>query len=135
VLQVLSNMVTNAVKFTPEGGVITLRAETAPGEVRFAVADTGVGIAEDQRSRVFDRYWKGDTTGRRGSGLGLYIARGIVQGARGRIWFESRMNEGTTFFFTLPSSDEATACSTDPPTDRPGPSDAPQHESHGSPPG
>jgi signal transduction histidine kinase len=134
VLQVLSNLVTNAIKFTPEGGAITLRAETAPGEVRFAVTDTGVDIAEDQRLRVFERYWKGDTTGRRGTGLGLYIARGIVEAARGRIWFESRVNEGTTFFFTLPSSDEAIARSTDFPTDRTAPADAPQSGSHGSPP-
>jgi signal transduction histidine kinase len=132
VLQVLSNMVTNAVKFTPEGGAITLRAETAPREVRFAVTDTGGGIAEDQRSRVFERYWKGDTIGRRGTGLGLYIARGIVEAARGRIWCESRENEGTTFFFTLPSSDETTARSIDPAPDRAAPPDAPQSGPHGS---
>ena len=98
------------------------------------MTDTGGGIAEDQRSRVFERYWKSDASGRRGTGLGLYIARGIVEAARGRIWFESRVNEGTTFFFTLPCSDDATACSTDFPTDRTAPSDAPQSESHGSPP-
>ncbi len=134
VLQVLSNMVANAVKFTPEGGAITVRAETTPNEVRFAVSDTGVGIAEDQRSHAFERYWKGESGGRRGAGLGLYIARGIVEAGHGKIWFESRANEGTTFFFTLPSSDGATAQLTDLPTDGAAQPAAPEYGSHGSPP-
>jgi signal transduction histidine kinase len=107
VLQVLSNLVTNAIKFTPEGGAITLWADAVPGQVQFAVRDAGVGIAEDQRSHVFERYWKGEKGGRLGAGLGLFIARGIVEASRGRIWFESRVDEGTTFFFTLPSSHDA----------------------------
>jgi signal transduction histidine kinase len=104
-LQVLSNLVSNALKFTAEGGTVTLRAEQVLAEVRFSVSDTGVGIAEDQRSRVFERYWKADTGGaRRGAGLGLYIARGIVEAGRGRIWFETRLDRGSTFFFTSPSA-------------------------------
>ena len=104
-LQVLSNLVANAIKFTPEGGAITLGAEPAAGEVRFAVGDTGLGIPEDQQSHVFERYWKAEKGGRRGARLGLYIARGIVDASGGRIWLESRVNDGTTFFFTLPWPD------------------------------
>jgi signal transduction histidine kinase len=107
-LQVLSNLFANAIKFTPEGGVITLCAEPAAGDVRFAVGDTGPGIPEELQARVFDRYWQAEKGGRRGAGLGLYIARGIVEASGGRMWLESCVNEGTTFFFTLPAADRVT---------------------------
>jgi signal transduction histidine kinase len=100
--QVLSNLVGNAIKFTPRGGRITLRAESELSEVRLAVTDTGVGIPADQLPHVFGRFWQGARTDRRGIGLGLSIARGIVEAHRGRIWVESRLGEGSTFYFTVP---------------------------------
>jgi signal transduction histidine kinase len=104
VLQVLSNLVSNAVKFTPEGGVISVKAGAAEGGVRIDVIDTGPGIADEHRPHLFDRFWRADGAGRKGAGLGLYIAKGIVEASCGKIGVESRVAQGSTFFFTLPSS-------------------------------
>jgi signal transduction histidine kinase len=101
IVQVLSNLVGNAIKFTPRDGRIVIRAEPAPGGVRISVADTGAGIPEEQLSKLFGRFWQGNPADRRGIGLGLSIAKGIVDAHGGRIWVESRVGEGTTFYFTL----------------------------------
>jgi signal transduction histidine kinase len=101
VLQVLSNLVGNAVKFTPKEGRIVIRADPAPGGVRFSVADTGPGIPQEQLGKLFGRFWQGNPADRRGIGLGLSIAKGIIDAHGGRIWVESRVGEGTTFYFTL----------------------------------
>ena len=101
VLQVLSNLVGNAIKFTPAGGRIVLRADAAPGGVRFSVADSGPGIPEEKIGKIFGRFWQADPADRRGIGLGLTIAKGIVEAHGGRIWVESPPGEGTTFHFTL----------------------------------
>ena len=103
-LQVISNLVGNAIKFTPEGGRIGLRATAAGNEVRFAVADTGPGIPPEQLPHVFGRFWQANRGDRRGIGLGLSIARGIVEAHGGRIWVESDLGEGSTFYFTVPVS-------------------------------
>jgi PAS domain S-box-containing protein len=100
--QVLSNLVGNAIKFTPRGGRITLRANPESAEVRLAVIDTGPGIPPDQLPHVFGRFWQARTSDTRGIGLGLAIARGIVEAHRGRIWVESRLGEGSAFYFTVP---------------------------------
>ncbi len=102
VIQVLANLLGNAVKFTPSGGRVGLRVHAAPGEVRFAVADTGPGIAPENQAHVWDRFWKSRTSNRHGAGLGLAIARGIVEAHGGRIGLESAVGEGSTFTFTLP---------------------------------
>jgi PAS domain S-box-containing protein len=100
--RVFSNLLGNALKFTPEGGTITLRAEgPEEEEICFSVSDTGPGIATDQLPHVFDRYWQARKGDRRGAGLGLSIARGIVEAHGGRLWVESTPGEGATFFFTL----------------------------------
>ena len=101
VLQVLSNLVGNAIKFTPAGGRIVVAAEPSPSGVRFSVSDTGPGIPKEQLARLFGRFWQADTTDRRGIGLGLTIAKGIVDAHGGRIWVESTVGEGTTFYFTI----------------------------------
>ncbi|MEW5930807.1 MAG: PAS domain-containing sensor histidine kinase, partial [Gemmatimonadota bacterium] len=105
ILQVVSNLLGNAVRFTPPGGSITLRADACEREVRFAVADTGAGIPPDDLPHVFDRFWRGQRSARSGAGLGLAIARGIVEAHGGRIWVESTPGEGSTFYFTLPRAD------------------------------
>jgi signal transduction histidine kinase len=84
ILQVFSNLIGNAIKFTPERGSIMLRAERVDSSMRFSVRDTGVGVPEDQLPRLFDRYWKSEAD-RRGVGLGLYIARGIVEAHGGKM--------------------------------------------------
>jgi signal transduction histidine kinase len=104
VIQVLSNLVGNAVKFTPAGGTITIRAEDAPGGVRFSVSDTGVGMTPEQLSKLFGEFWQANPADRRGIGLGLSIAKGIVEAHGGRIWVESQPGVGTTFHFTLSAS-------------------------------
>ena len=100
--QVLSNLVGNALKFTPEGGRITIRAVESGFHTRVEVRDTGPGIAFQHVPRVFDRFWKADAEGRKGTGLGLYIAKGIVEKHHGRIWVESRVGVGSAFIFELP---------------------------------
>jgi signal transduction histidine kinase/DNA-binding NarL/FixJ family response regulator len=102
VLQVISNLVGNALKITPAGGRVRLGAQAAGAEVRISVADTGPGIPADQIPRVFGRFWQAGKSDRRGIGLGLSIARGIVEAHGGRIWVESVEGEGATFYFTLP---------------------------------
>ena len=102
ILQVLSNLIGNAIKFTPEGGSVTVSARGDDGSVRFTVADTGSGIPQEHLPRIFDRFWHSGKAG--GSGLGLAIAQGIVQAHNGSIWGESD-STGTTFHFTLPSAD------------------------------
>ncbi len=99
--QVFSNLIGNAIKFT-RLGTITVSAERRGGEVRFAVADTGPGIASSDVPRVFDRLWQGRDGGRRAIGLGLFIAKSIVEAHGGRIGVESEPGQGSTFWFTLP---------------------------------
>ncbi|HEX8210211.1 MAG TPA: ATP-binding protein [Longimicrobium sp.] len=103
VLRVLSNLLGNALKFTPAGGLITVAAAPAEGAVRFTVADTGTGIAPEHLPHLFDRYWQVRRGEKEGLGLGLAIAKGIVEAHGGRIWAESVPGEGATFHFTLPA--------------------------------
>jgi PAS domain S-box-containing protein len=100
--RVFSNLIGNALKFTPAGGTILLHAERAENEVRFSVSDSGPGIPPTDLPHVFDRYWQARKGDRRGAGLGLTIARGIVEQHRGRIWVESEPGKGATFCFTVP---------------------------------
>ncbi len=102
VLQVFSNLLGNAIKFTPDGGQVVIAAERQGEAVRFAVSDSGPGIAREHVPFLFERFWKHETEGKKGTGLGLFIARGIVEGHGGRIWTESNPGHGSTFSFTLP---------------------------------
>ena len=101
-LQVLENLVDNAVKFTKSGGCVTVGAAPRNGEFLFWVADTGAGVPSDELPRLFDRFWQARKAGRQGIGWGLPIAKGIVEAHGGRIWAESQVGVGSTFFFTLP---------------------------------
>lgn len=101
-LQVLGNLLGNAVKFTPEGGVIRVGAAVRDDALEFSVEDTGIGITANQLARIFDRYWQAQRRARQGVGLGLSIARGIVEAHGGRILVESAAGVGTKFRFTIP---------------------------------
>ncbi|MFI5227546.1 MAG: ATP-binding protein [Gemmatimonadales bacterium] len=103
IVQVLGNLVRNAIKFTPEGGRVTIGADAQRGGVVFSVSDTGPGIAPERQARIFDRYWQSSNGARaRGSGLGLSIAKGIVEAHGGRLGVESVAGRGSVFAFNLP---------------------------------
>jgi signal transduction histidine kinase len=103
--QVFSNLVGNALKFTPEGGRVEVRARGASGWVHFQVRDTGPGIPLSAQPHLFEPYWQAEETAHQGAGLGLYITRGIVEAHGGALWVESTPGEGATFHFTLPRAD------------------------------
>jgi PAS domain S-box-containing protein len=102
IFQALSNLVGNAIKFTPPAGRIALSANPADGFVRFAVADSGPGIAQDLLPHVFERYRQAAETASMGRGLGLFITKGIIEAHGGTIRVDSVVGVGTTFFFDLP---------------------------------
>jgi two-component system, chemotaxis family, sensor kinase Cph1 len=104
ILQVLSNLVSNAVKFTPQGGLVQICAETTAREIRFAIKDSGPGIPSENLDFVFDRFWQARQNQRLGTGLGLSIAKSIVEAHGGRIWAESEVGHGSTFQFVLPAA-------------------------------
>ena len=102
--KVVTNLVHNAIKFTPAGGAIVVGAEPAGEDVVISVKDTGVGIPAEDLPRIFERFYKADRArSGGGTGLGLAIARHIVEGHGGRIWAESVEGRGSTFSFSLPS--------------------------------
>jgi len=110
VMEVVTNLVHNAIKFTPAGGQVTISARLAGEEVILSVQDTGIGIAADDLPRIFERFYKADRArSGGGTGLGLSIARHIVQGHGGRIWAESVEGKGSTFYFSLPVAIRAAA--------------------------
>lgn len=109
VAQVLSNLCANALKFTPRGGAVRLKAGVAGSEIVVSVADSGVGIAPENVSHVFDRFWQAKPGTSAGAGLGLSIAKSIVEAHGGRIWVESTEGKGTIFQFTLPVTPDAAA--------------------------
>jgi signal transduction histidine kinase len=106
-LQVLSNLLGNAIKFTPSGGAVSLSAERVGETVRFSVSDTGPGVSQEEAPHVFERFWRNGTAGLSGTGLGLFIAKNIVDRHGGRIWLESESGRGAAFRFTLPLADPA----------------------------
>jgi PAS domain S-box-containing protein len=107
ITQVLSNLIGNALKFTAEGGAVSVDAIREGTFVQFSVRDNGVGIASDDLPFVFDRFWQSKRMNRSGAGLGLAIARGIVLGHGGRIWIESTPGVETVVRFTLPTRQSA----------------------------
>ncbi|MBC7371973.1 MAG: hypothetical protein H7326_10430 [Bdellovibrionaceae bacterium] len=103
--QVLSNLMSNAIKFTPTNGEVNVGLSlTDERELLFSVEDSGPGMSADQLQHIFERFWQVRETASQGTGLGLAIAKAIVDGHQGRIWVESTPDEGSIFFFTLPSA-------------------------------
>ncbi|HET7466696.1 MAG TPA: ATP-binding protein [Candidatus Dormibacteraeota bacterium] len=112
IVQVISNLVSNAVKYSPDGGVVTVGTNAQDGQVRVAVKDQGVGIAPENMSKVFGRYERFEsnrTSKVVGTGLGLAISRQIIELHGGKIWVESQLGAGSTFQFTLPMKAPAPA--------------------------
>ena len=108
-LQVFENLIGNAVKITQPGGYITVGAAARDGEVLFWVTDTRSGIAEEDLPHLFDRSWQAKKAERLGAGLGLPIVKGVIEAHRGRIWVESTLGQGSTFFFTIPMANRKEA--------------------------
>ena len=103
--QLLNNLLSNAVKFTPDGGTVTARTSAEDGVGIVEVEDTGMGIPADEQDKLFERFFRSSVAHRRsieGTGLGLVIAKAIAERHGGRIDFESRVGEGTTFRVELP---------------------------------
>src|SRR5207249_5935423 len=110
--QVITNLLSNAIKFSPHGGRIEVGAAPGDGAARVFVRDHGEGIAPEDLPKLFRKFTQVDSSHTRkagGTGLGLVICKGIVEQHGGRIWVESTRGEGSTFYFTLPYADRATA--------------------------
>lgn len=101
-MQVFENLIGNAIKFTPAGGRITVGAAQKGAEILFWVTDTGSGIASEDLPRVFDRFWQARKSGKHSAGLGLPIVKGIVEAHGGRVWAESVLGQGSSFYVALP---------------------------------
>jgi PAS domain S-box-containing protein len=109
--QVLLNLLTNAVKFSPRGGAVDIAVERRDGQVVVSVADQGIGIASDRQGQVFEQFYQAHTDGRHhygGMGIGLYISRELVTRHGGEMWFTSVEGKGSTFCFSLPLAEKAT---------------------------
>jgi signal transduction histidine kinase len=114
VTQVLGNLLGNALKFTPRGGAVTLGASASDGAIILHVADTGPGIPAVDRGRIFERFFRGSKPSGKGAGLGLAIARALVEAQRGDIWLESEEGRGAKFLFSLPRVGSARAIGASP---------------------
>lgn len=105
ITEVIINLLSNASKYTPEKGHITLSIDLVDQEILFRISDTGYGIPAQQQHRVFEKFFRAENIikySTEGTGLGLYIVKAVVESSGGRIWFESQENKGTIFYFTLP---------------------------------
>jgi signal transduction histidine kinase len=102
---ILQNLLSNAIKYTPDEGNVTLRINSKDKKVFIEVADTGYGVPDDQKDKIFTKLFRADNVREKdteGTGLGLYLVKAIVEETGGSVWFESEQNKGTTFFVTLP---------------------------------
>ncbi len=107
-VQIVGNLVSNAHNYTPEGGQITITASTEGNTVHLAVQDNGIGILEEEQPRVFEKFFRASDEETRqipGNGLALHVTKLLVELQGGRIWFESRRGEGSTFHITLPTAE------------------------------
>ncbi len=102
ILQVISNLLDNALKFTPVGGTVRVSARADTRDIVVSVADNGSGVTPDELPHVFERFWRAAKPGGRGLGLGLAIVQGVIEAHGGRVWMESAPGRGSTVFFTLP---------------------------------
>jgi signal transduction histidine kinase len=101
-IQVISNLIDNAIKFARAQGTVRIRATEDDDTVRFSVSDDGPGVPDEHKARIFDRYWTAKRRSPHGAGLGLFISKAIVEALGGKLWVESTAGQGATFFFTVP---------------------------------
>jgi len=102
---VFQNLLTNAVKYTQESGVIVIALNEHDGDILISIKDTGLGIPIDQQSKIFTKFFRADNARAKepdGNGLGLYIIKSLIEYSSGKVWFESEENKGTTFYVSLP---------------------------------
>jgi signal transduction histidine kinase len=104
VSQIVGNLIGNAIKFTPEKGTIKLSATPGDKQVVFQVIDDGPGLTPDNISHLFDNFWQARKDDKRGVGLGLAIVKELVEAHGGKIWVESKIDQGSTFSFSLPAA-------------------------------
>ncbi len=108
-VQVLGNLVDNAVKYSPDGGPVAVKLSRTPHAVRWSVSDRGLGVPASERRRIFEKFYRLDpnmTRGIGGTGLGLYICRELVRRLDGRIWVEPNGRKGSTFVIEIPMVDQ-----------------------------
>jgi two-component system phosphate regulon sensor histidine kinase PhoR len=105
VRQILANLVDNAVKFSPEGGTVTVAARKTADAVQVRVVDQGSGVPAGEEERIFRKFYRADPAGADagGTGVGLFIARGLATAMGGRVWVDSELSSGTSFVFELPT--------------------------------
>jgi two-component system, OmpR family, sensor histidine kinase VicK len=109
IIQCLTNLLSNAIKFSDPGGAVKIAVKSTTKDARFEVSDKGRGIPEGKKSLIFERFQQGDTSDSRkkgGTGLGLAISRNIVEQHGGKMWVESQLGKGSTFYFTVPLAQE-----------------------------
>jgi signal transduction histidine kinase len=102
IMQVLSNLIGNALKFTPEGGSVVLNAYNESDRLLISVRDTGPGIEDEQKESIFERFAQVSSPDRKGLGLGLYISKMLIEAHQGRIWVQSDLEKGSTFWISIP---------------------------------
>jgi signal transduction histidine kinase len=103
--QAIYNLVENALKYTPEGGVVTIHLQCAPESLTFAIQDSGIGIPKSDVPRLFEKFYRGtnrEALQQRGTGLGLAIVKSVAERHGGKVWVESELGEGSTFFLQIP---------------------------------
>lgn len=103
--QALGNLISNAIAYTRDGGLIGIDLKQTDGQIQGQIADTGVGIPRDQQKYVFNKFFRGSNILKfetNGTGLGLYITKAFIEASGGKIWFKSEEGKGTTFYFALP---------------------------------
>src|SRR5699024_2468446 len=103
--QVVDNIISNAIKYSPKGGTIQIHAVKEQSQLKVSIKDEGIGISYDKLDKIFNRFYRADKARTRkmgGTGLGLSIARELIEAHHGKVWAQSRKNKGTTIYFTLP---------------------------------
>lgn len=102
---VFQNLIENAMKYSSEGDKVILSAKEKDGNIEISVRDTGIGITEEEKAKIFEKFYRANNAKEKdpvGSGLGLFTTKSIVEYHKGKIWFDSKAGEGTTFYFSLP---------------------------------